>query len=188
MSRNPDPGRSPGAPMAGNPGGVRIRARDIATRHPHPTAMAPVPVARRPHHRASGRRRDRFLLEWRRGGSRPAIFRTGVSRRLWPTGIRRRLHLTRVRRRLRRTRIGWCGILLGGGPRWRCQPDRQARYDKRCRCGSDFHQINVLSPPLSNAGSCRVVSCRQTGSAMACSRLCAPFHSDDGRTWPSLPI
>lgn len=33
----------------------------------------------------------------------------------------------------------------------------------------------------------RVVSCPRTGSAIACSRLCAPFHSDGGRTAPSLP-
>ncbi len=40
----------------------------------------------------------------------------------------------------------------------------------------------------SSDGSCRVVSCPRTGSAMASSRLRAPFHSLGGRTCPSLPI
>jgi hypothetical protein len=42
--------------------------------------------------------------------------------------------------------------------------------------------------PLSSAGSCNVVSCPRTGSAMASSRLRAPFHSAGGRTYPLLPI
>ncbi len=40
---------------------------------------------------------------------------------------------------------------------------------------------------LSSVGSCSVVSWPRTGSAIAAARLCAPFHSPDGRTAPSLP-
>ena len=197
MSRDPHPGRSTGAPMAGNPHSVRVRTGQIATRHPHPAATPPIPIAWCPRHRASGGRWNRFLLYWRWRGRRPAVSRARVGRRLRWTGIRRRLHLTRVRRRLRGARITRRWILLSGGRRQQRQHDRQDRQatalalssdNERGRDRLDFHWVDRLFSPLRRAGSCRVVSCPRTGSAMACSRLWAPFHSVDGRTCPSLPI
>jgi hypothetical protein len=185
MSRNPNPARTLRAPMAWNPGCVRVRRRGIAARHPHPTAAAPVPVALRPHHRGAGRRWNRLPLQRRRWGGRPAISRTGESPRL-----------TRVARRLARTGIARWRILLGcrWGQRGQQRPQgRQIagptqRSDGPLLYRSNSHRVGVLPLSSSSAGSCRVVSCPRTGSAMACSRLCAPFHLAEGRTFPSLPI
>jgi hypothetical protein len=197
MSRNPDPARSPGAPMAGNPGGVRVRTGHITARHPHPAAVPPIPEAWGPHHSSPGWWRNRFLLQWRRRGGRSAVSGARVSRRLRWARVSRRLRWAGVSRRLRRTRIARRRILLGGGRRQQCQQDCRdcqkaalapGSSNERYRDHSDFHRVDRLFSPLSNARSCRVVSCPRTGSAMACSRLCAPFHSVDGRTCPSLPI
>ena len=213
MSRNPDPGRTPRTPMAGNPGGMRVRSGHVAARRPHPTA-GPIPIPRCPHHRGPGRRRwDYFLLQRRGRRGWSGVSGTSVGRGLPWTGVGRRLRWIRVTRRLRwirvtrrlrwirvtrwLCRIGRRWVLLGGRRRQQSQQDRQdhrvADPTQRtgggpCRYRSDFHRVDGLFSPLSSAGSCRVVSCPRTGSAMASSRLCAPFHSVDERTCPSLPI
>jgi hypothetical protein len=46
----------------------------------------------------------------------------------------------------------------------------------------------AASHPCANDGSNREVSCPITGSAIAASRLCAPFHCSAGRALPSEPI
>ena len=50
-----------------------------------------------------------------------------------------------------------------------------------------FGQALVATYECSSERSCTVVSCPTTGSAIAASRLVAPFHSSAGRTRPSLP-
>jgi len=195
VPRDPDPGRTTRAPMASDPGGMRVRTGHVTARRPHPTA-GPVPIARRPYHRRPwGRRWNRFRLQRRGCHGWSGVSGTRIGRRLPGTGVSRRLCWIRVSRRL--CRIGRRRILLGGGRRHGSHQDPQdhrvAEPTQRagrepCRYRCDFHRVECLFLPLSRVGSCNVVSWPRTGFAMASSRLCAPLHSVDGRTCPSLPI
>jgi hypothetical protein len=186
MSGGPDPGAVSHMPPTWNPDRVRIGARGVTPRHPHPTPTGPVPETGCPYHRRPRRRRRDGLglrrgRRHRRGGARSRVRRVlsrGIlSRRVLSGGVltrgvlSRRILSRRGQRRYHEHHQSWHaaapaqGIAYGAGRR-----------------GSRLHRNERILSSSINLGSCRVVSCPRTGLAIASSRLCAPFHSDAGRT------
>ena len=186
VPRYPDPPARPLRPVTRNPARAGIRAGDIASGYPDPAMSAPAPVAGLPDQCRPRQRRDHLLLGRRGSAGRPiAVSGIGIGRRLGGS-ITRRLTWSRIgRRRVLLCKRRWHPGEQSQGP----DQGASARPGDSGGCSGQDHGLQTLPVTRpSSDGSCRVVSCPRTGSAMASARLRTPFHSEGGRTCPSLPI
>jgi hypothetical protein len=196
VSGDPDPGAVSDAPPTWNPDRVSIGPRDVTPGHPHPTPAGPVPETGSPYHRGPrwGRRDGLGLRRGRRcrhdgAGSRVRrVFSWGIlgrrilARRVLSRGILSRGILSRgILRRGVLSRRGRRRHHQHPHGRQKAAPGQGTAYGADRR-GSRLHRNECILSSSINLGFCRAVSCPRTGFAIASSRLCAPFHSDAGRT------